>query len=293
MIKIILSLLITLIIVYAWIWLITNVFVDKKIKRTISLKIFIVGLFMVWSLFIYKYVLHNFWLDNIYFENSIWIQSIWIFILYCIWFVTLISLIYKNIAKNTIWLSIILWFLLFVGIGYGGYIIWITSVLMYYFIAAYAEEIMKFIAWENIYEREWKNNSDLLFFCILVWLGFAIIENLFYLWSNIFNTQVNLMWLSIWRWLVSSLLHVISTWIIAYIVMKWLHKKIKNWTHSRYLGFVLFVSLWMILWFALHSLYNLSLFYNWKFISIPIIILWYFVFNFLMFKSDKIYLKNI
>jgi hypothetical protein len=291
MTKIVIAFVIILIVIYARIWLINSVFVDKKIKINLTWKIFLMGLFMVTSLFIYKYFLGYLWLENIYFANILSIKSIWLFIIYCLFFVILNSLIYKNITIKKIWQAIVLWIVLFIWIWYGWYIIWITTVLMYYFLAAYAEEIIKFIAGENIYEKEWKNNSDLIFFCILVWLAFAIVENIFYLWWNIFNPEVNLIWLSIWRWLVSSMLHVITTGIIAFFVMKWLNKNNKNPDNKLGLWYILFVFAGIVVWFGIHSIYNLSLFYDWKFISIPIIVLWYFVFSFLMFKSDKIYIR--
>ena len=291
MTKIVIAFVIILIVIYARIWLINSVFVDKKIKINLTWKIFLTGFFMVASLFIYKYLLGYLWLENIYFANILSIKSIWLFIFYCLLFVILNSLIYKNITRKKIWQAIVLWLVLFIWIWYGWYVIWITTVLMYYFLAAYAEEIIKFIAGENIYEKEWKNNSDLIFFCILVWLAFAIVENIFYLWWNIFNPEVNLIWLSIWRWLVSSMLHVITTGIIAFFVMKWLNKNNKNPNNKLGFWYILFVFVGIILWFGIHSIYNLSLFYDWKFISMPIIVLWYFVFSFLMFKSDKIYIR--
>lgn len=293
MIKLIISLILTLFIVYIRIWLINSVFVDKKIKINLTWKIFLAGLFMVWVLFIYKYLLGYLGLSNMYFAEILDFKSMIIFVFYCILFVVINSLIYKNISKKNIWQSIILWLILFVWIWYGWYMIWITTVLMYYFLAAYAEEIMKFTTGENIFIREWKNNSDLIFFCILTWLAFAIVENIFYLGSNIFNQDVNLLSLSIGRWLISSMLHVITTWIVAYIAMQWLNKKFKIPIIWWQVWFLLFVSIGIMLGFGIHSVYNLSLFYNWKFISIPLIILWYFTFSFLMFKSDKIYLKSL
>jgi hypothetical protein len=293
MVKIIISLLITLFIVYIRIWLINSVFVNRKIKIDLTWKIFLTGFFIVWSLFVYKYLLDYVWLENIYFAESFGLKSLIIFIIYCILFVVINSLVYKNISRKNIWQSILLWLVLFLWIWYGWYVAWITTVLMYYFLAAYAEEIMKFIAWENVFLKEWKDNSDLIFFCILVGLAFAIVENIFYLGSNIFNQEINLIWLSLGRWLVSSMLHVITTWIVAYVAMKWLDKKTKVWYVWQQPGFLLFIFIGIILWFGIHSIYNLGLFYNRKFITIPLIVLGYFVFSFLMFKSDKIYLRNI
>ncbi len=291
--KILWAILILLLIVYIRIWLINSVFVDKKIKTNLTWKIFLTGLFMVGFLFIYKYVLGYIWLDNIYFAESLNLGSISIFIIYCGLFLIINSLIYKNINRKNILQSIILWVILFLWVWYGWYITWITVVLMYYFLAAYAEEIIKFTAGENIFLREWKNNSDLIFFCILVGLAFAIVENIFYLGSNVLNKEVNLIWLSLGRWIMSSMIHVVTTWIIAYLTMKWSNKKLKIPLIGGKVWFILFVCIWIILWFGVHLIYNLSLFYSRNFISITMIIIWYFIFSFLMFKSDKIYIRNI
>jgi hypothetical protein len=287
------AILVLLLIVYIRIWLINSIFIDKKIKINLTWKIFLTGFFMVGFLFVYKYVLGYLWLNNMYFAEILNFKSMAIFIIYCSFFLIINSLIYKNINRKNILQSIVLWIVLFLWIGYGWYITWITVVLMYYFLAAYAEEIIKFTAGENVFLKEWKNNSDLIFFCILIGLAFAIVENIFYLSANILNQWVNLIWLSIGRWIVSSMIHVVTTWIVAYLAMKWLNKKVKIPLIGGQVWFMLFVFIGIILWFGVHLIYNLSLFYNRKFITIPMIVLWYFIFSFLMFKSDKIYIKNI
>ncbi len=291
--KILWAVLILLVIVYVRIWLINSIFVDKKIRINITWKIFLTGFFMVGFLFIYKYVLWYLWLSTIYFAEILNFKSMAIFIIYCSFFLITNTFIYKNITRKNILQSIILWIILFLWIWYGWYTTWITVVLMYHFLAAYAEEIIKFTAGENIFLREWKNNSDLIFFCVLVGLAFAIIENIFYLGTNVLNKEVNLMWLSLGRWMISSMIHVVTTWVIAYLAMKWLNKEIKAPFIGWQIWFILFVFIGIILWFGLHSIYNLSLFYNRNFVSIPMIIIWYFIFNFLMFKSDRIYIRNI
>lgn len=293
--KIIRASVILLIIVYMWIWLINSIFVDKKIKNKLIFKIFISVLIMVWSLFIYRYVLENLWLANIYFANILNISNIAIFIIYCMFFVLLNLLIYQNISHKKLWISIILWIILFLMVGYGGYYMWISIILMYYFLAAYAEEIMKFIWWQSIFSKEGQNKSDLIYFCILIGLAFSIVENFLYIWYNAFQ-EVNLVWLSLGRWLVSSLLHIVSTGVVSYFAIKWYQNNEKLWDKSntkkiinKKIWFILFVLLGMVLGFGIHSIYNISLFYNWKLLSLSFIIIWYFVFSFLMFKSDRIY----
>ena len=293
--KIVRASVILLIIVYMWIWLINSIFVDKKIKNKLIFKIFISVLIMVWSLFIYRYALENLWLANIYFANILNISNIVIFVMYCMFFVLLNLLIYQNTAQKKLWISIILWIILFLVVGYGGYYMWISIILMYYFLAAYAEEIMKFIWWQSLFSKEGKNKSDLIYFCILIGLAFSIVENFLYIWYNAFQ-EVNLVWLSLGRWLVSSLLHIVSTGVVSYFAIKWYGNNDKSRDQSntkkiinKKIWLILFVILGIVLGFGIHSIYNISLFYNWKLVSLSFIIIWYFVFSFLMFKSDRIY----
>ncbi|MFZ2911959.1 MAG: PrsW family glutamic-type intramembrane protease [Candidatus Absconditicoccaceae bacterium] len=248
---------------------------------------------MVGFLFIYKYVLGYLGLNNMYFAEILNLKSMAIFIIYCGFFLIINSLFYKNINRKSILQSIALGIILFLGIGYGGYLTGLTVVLMYYFLAAYAEEIIKFTAGENIFLKEGRNNSDLIFFCILIGLAFAIVENIFYLGSNILNQEINLIGLSLGRGIISSMIHVVTTGIVAYLAMKGLNKKLKIPLIGGQVGFILFVFIGIILGFGVHLIYNLSLFYNRNFITIPLIIIGYFILSFLMFKSDKIYIKNI
>jgi len=276
---------VTIIIIYIRMWFIDSVFVDKKIKLSLSIRFFFVGILLVGRLFAYSYVLQYLWLSEYYFQNNIGIKSILIFIFYNIIFLLFISLIYGNINKRQIFRFIILWILLFGWIGIWWYNLWLAVILLYYFMSAYAEEIMKFgVSW-NIFINSGKDKSDFIFFAVLVWLWFSIIENFLYIGTNIFNEQINLIWLSIGRWMIASTLHIASTWLVAYVAsigLDW-KKYVRSW---------IYVLIWMILGFWIHAIYNLSLFYNFKFIWIGLLIFSYFLLNYLVFKSDIVYKKK-
>lgn len=274
----------TLAIVYLRMWFIKNVFVDKKVKLNLTLKFFLIGIFLVAWLFIYKYLLIYIGLENYYFEKNMSFLSILLFVIYNMIFLIWVSLFYWNINKKQILQTILLWIILFFIIAYGWYGVWLTVVLVYYFMSAYAEEIMKFGVSDNIFLKSWKTKSDLIFFAVLVWLGFSIIENFLYIWMNIFSDWVNLLSLSVWRWLTASTLHIATTWIIAYISIKWI------WENNNIKSY-LYIILGIVLWFGVHAFYNLSLVYNFSVVWIPLVICSYFVLNYLLFKSDLIYHK--
>jgi len=280
--QIVLPIIISIIIIYIRIWIINTIFSEKKIKINLAFKILLIWILLVWWLFIYKYFLTNLWIWNFNIINNAQPLSVLIFLIYCFLIVILLALIFQNWHKKFMQ-TILIWLLLFGVIAYWWYFIGINFVILYYLISAYAEEYMKFSAGNDLFiKQDRKNLNDLILFCILIWLGFSIIENLFYIANNIITHQnINVMNLLIGRWLVSSLLHVVATWLIWFVAIKFQNSKSKN--------LILPIVLWIISWFALHSLYNISLQYQLNYISIPLIILCFFLLTYLFFQSDSLY----
>ncbi|MCF7835182.1 PrsW family intramembrane metalloprotease [Candidatus Gracilibacteria bacterium] len=279
------AILATLVIVYVRMRFIRNVFVDKKVKLNLTLKFFLIGILLVGWLFVYKYLLNYLGLGTYHFEDNLSIISIGAFVIYNIIFLFLVSLIYGNINKKNIFRFTILGVILFIGIAYGGYSVGLTVVLVYYFMSAYAEEIMKFGVSENMFIKNGKNKSDLIFFAILVGLGFSIIENLLYIGTNIFSEGINLLSLSVGRGITASTLHIATTGIIAYV-------SIKGYGENKNIKSRIYILSGIILGFSVHVFYNLSLVYKFSFIGIPLVVLSYFILNYLLFKSDLIYHKK-
>jgi RsiW-degrading membrane proteinase PrsW (M82 family) len=85
-------------------------------------------------------------------------------------------------------------------------------------VSAYAEEYLKYNAGNNLlYEEKRINQTDLILFCILIALGFSLIENLLYIVINLVNhTNTNVLQMLIGRGLISSLIHVVATGLIAF-----------------------------------------------------------------------------
>ena len=124
------------------------------------------------------------------------------------------------------------------------------------------------------------NQSNLIFFCILVWLWFSAVENILYIINNVLSNQnINILNMLIGRGLVSTLIHIVSTSLIAFIMIK--TKRGNNIIVPMIVGVI--GGVW------LHSIYNISLQYNASYITIPMVILSFFLMTYLTFQSDIIY----
>ena len=313
----------SILLLYVRIWIINTIFSQKKIKINLTLKIFGLAIVIVGSLFGYKYLLGFFWQETLAITNTITTKSLLLFIIYCTTFVGIITIFfflkykknmkfsksfsdvekkptplntsnlneiqkleisktiqYKNWYKNIIKI-ILTWSLFFIAIAYWGFLIWINVLIIYYLVSAYAEEYLKYSTGNNLFLTSKENNtSNIIFFCILIALWFSVIENIFYIINNVLNQEnVNIINLLVGRGLVSTLIHIVSTGIIAFITIK--SKKINNTIVSIILG--------ILMWFWLHSIYNISLQYNLSYVTIPIIILSLFLLTYLTFQSDIIY----
>jgi uncharacterized membrane protein YhaH (DUF805 family) len=84
------------------------------------------------------------------------------------------------------------------------------------------------------------------------------------------------------RGLISTLIHVVSTWLIAFITI-----------HTRRAHNLLIPTIIALLaWFALHTTYNIGLNYQLSYLSVPVIILSFFLLSYLFFRSDRLYKKS-
>lgn len=161
--------------------------------------------------------------------------------------------------------------------------------IIYYLVSCYAEEILKFSTWENVlqtYEKkepiEKKDFWNLIFFAILSGLGFSAVENILYIivlaiwWDASMFTLLS-------RSIFTTLLHIVATWLIAFFLIK---------KDGNKLNYRLKCLIWILAWFWLHALYNLSLNYGYKIWTILILIVCYFILSYLLVNSDLIYKDN-
>ena len=286
------------VIVYVRIWIINNAFKNQKFKWQLSFSIFVLSFFMVIFLYFYKDILTFFNLSEYYLLKNNTLKSIWSFVIYCLSFIILLTTSFGNIKKKSTFKFISIAVLLFLWIGVWWSIMWINMLVMYYLVSSYAEEILKFSISQNVFLEkkevdscvnvsilDKKNNlkkSDLIFFAIIAWLGFSVIENIFYLVVLYFADWKGFL-MSMWRSIFTTLLHIVATWLIAFFVIK----KSENQKNNRWKYL-----LWILCGFGLHGIYNLSLFYNIKIVTIVILIVCYFILSYLLFNSDLIYQKK-
>lgn len=281
--QIILPIIASIVIIYIWIWILNTIFSEKKIKRAISFKVLLTWILLVWVLFLYTYLSKRFPQLPVINTHTANPQSLILFIIYCSVFVILITMIFKN-RYNKIMQTIVIGAIFFIAIAYGGYLLWLSSLLVFFLVSAYAEEYLKYNTGNNLlYEEKRINQTDLILFCILIALGFSLIENILYIIINIVdNNNVNILQMIVGRGIISSLIHVVCTGLIAFVTIG-----MRKW-HNIIIPTLLGV----LLWFGLHSTYNIGLNFHLSYITIPVIIISFFLLTYLFFRSDSLYRKT-
>lgn len=272
---------------YFWIWLIQHIF--AKQQKKISRKLFLTSFFIVWSLLAFNFIIDNLFPNLNSIENWLLSFNRWeYFLLYCGLIFLFLILINWNLRKKQIRFLFLSWMILFAVVGFFGLKAWISATVLYYFVLAYSEELLKIWATENEVSKTDFYSSDLLFFSIFIALWFSIIENLFYLGNEIFFTnQEWIWWMVFWRWIFTSLLHFIATWLIALLLYKlYQQKSLKNLKIWQKLWRIVFAILIGVL---IHRWYNLSLQHTNVRIYIVLVFGGYFMLTYLLFLSDSLY----
>lgn len=272
---------------YFWIWLIQYIF--SKQQKRFSLNLFLTSFFIVWSLLAFNFIIGEI-SPNLTALHD-WVLSLsrrGYFLLYCGLIFLFLILINWNWKKKQIRFLFLIWILLFAVVGLFGIKTWISATVLYYFILAYSEEFLKIWATENEVTKTDFYSSDLLFFSIFIALGFSIIENLFYLWSEIFSSNPEwLRWIVFGRWIFTSLLHFIATWVIALLLYKLYQQKalkdLKVWQK------IWRIALAILIWVIIHRWYNLSVQHMNLIIYIVLVFGGYFMLTYLLFLSDALY----
>jgi hypothetical protein len=235
---------------------------------------------LVSFLALFDYAFDFFWVDKqlFYIRNVSNISSISIFLMYCLFVLLFISLLFRNLNNNKIILEISVATLSAVIIAFLWLWTWIAVLILYYILAAFSEEIFKFTVSNNQLVK-YKDNkiSVILLLSVLIWLSFSISENLYSFLVQLFNEDLSV-WFILGRWLIASLIHCVSTWAIALVLLK-----IKNWwLLFRYFVALLFGSL-------IHITYNLSVVYNYTWIILILVIFSLVFLSYLFFNMDEIY----
>lgn len=272
---------------YFRIWLIQHIF--AKQQRKISRKLFWTSLFIVWSLLAFNYIIKAIFPEIQAIQE--WTMSLsrrGYFLLYCGLIFLFLILLNWNRRKKQIRFLFAIWMILFAVVGFFGLKVWISATVIYYFILAYSEELLKIWATENEVSKTEFYSSDLLFFSIFIALWFSIIENFFYLWSEMFSSnQEWIWWLVFGRWIFTSLLHFIATGLIALLLYKLYQQKplenLKVWQKICRIVFAI------LIWVLIHWWYNLSVQHMNLLIYIVLVFAGYFLLTYLLFLSDSLY----
>jgi len=287
--KIIGAIAVCIILWYFWIWLIQHIF--SKQQRNISRKLFWTSFLLVWSLFAFNFIIRSLfpWVEAI--QDWTMSMSRWCyFLLYCGLIFLFLILINWNWKSKQVRFLFLIRITLFAVVGFFWIKVWISATVLYYFILAYSEEFLKIGATENEVNKTEFYSSDLLFFSIFIALWFSIIENLFYLWSEILSSDPEwIWWLVFGRWIFTSLLHFIATWLIALVLYRlYQQQSLKN---LRIWQKIWRIAVAILIWVLIHRWYNLSVQHMNLFIYIILVFGGYFLLTYILFLTDSLY-KN-
>ena len=284
--KIVGAIIVCILLWYFWIWLIQHIF--AKQQKKISRKLFWTSLLLVWSLLAFNFIIKRIFpgLEAIQ-DGVISLSWRWLFLLYCGLIFLFLILIKWNRKKRQVRFLFLVWMILFAVVGFFGLKVWISATVLYYFILAYSEEFLKIWATENEVSKTDFYSSDLLFFSIFIALGFSIIENIFYLWSEIFNDGEWIWWLVFGRWIFTSLLHFIATGLIALLLYKLYQQQYLK--DLNVLQKIWRIALAILIGVLIHRWYNLSVQHMNLLIYIILVFGGYFLLTYLLFLSDSLY----
>jgi len=288
--KIVGAIVICILLWYFRIWLIQHVF-DKQQKKN-SRELFWTSFLLVWSLFAFNFIIKAILPGIEAIQNWVMSLSRWgCFLLYCSLIFMSLILLKWNRKKKQIRFLFLTWMILFAIVWFFWIRVWISATILYYLVLAYSEEFLKIWATENEVSKTDFYSSDLLFFSIFIALWFSIMENLLYLWSEFFSTNLEWIWgLVFWRWIFTSLLHFIATGLIALLLYKLYQQQYLK-------GLSIWQKTWRIIvailvWVVIHRWYNLSIQHVNSLIYIILVFGGYFLLTYLLFLSDSLYAKK-
>lgn len=148
--------------------------------------------------------------------------------------------------------------------------------------AAWSEEITKFFSANSIYDKYKYVSSDILIFTIMSGIGFGFIENMIYLARTVINDKQVIM-IGISRLIMIYVAHIFFTGIAWY--GSYIDAKSKNWFY--------FVSvLALLIWAAIHTIYNNILNNAHIIIVLIMICLSYLFVAYIFYRSDRLFIQD-
>jgi hypothetical protein len=259
-----------------------------KDRKKFSLSLLGTSAFLVASLYGFSRLMNHFIAPNL--EISLpWFGY---FFVYCGLIFLFLILFHHNYQKKQLWFLFLVWFAMFAVVGVLGFKFGLQAVMLY-LMSAYAEEFLKIGATENAVSKTAFYSSDVLFFSVLVALGFSIVENIFYVGQQALEAlgkeeeMAGMVSLVLGRGMFSSLLHILTTGVIALLLYKVYQRVVlqalpavqKVW---RVVGC-------MVVGVALHLGYNLAVEYSQFWVYVVVVIGGYFLLSYVLFLSDSLY----
>ena len=251
---------------------------DKEVKR----KSLFWWAFLVAIIALYDWAFTTFGFNKelFYLRESFNALSVSLFLVYWLCVLLLITSLFRNINNKKILLEIAVALLSLIILSVFWRQVWFVSLVLYYILAAFTEEMFKFTVSNNQSQRIDENKvSLLLFLAILIWLSFSISENIYAFISQLIDWDLSVGFI-LGRGLVASLIHCISTWAIALVLMK---------IKKCGLLFRYFVAL--LLGSLIHIFYNISIVYNLMWLVFIFVVLALIFLSYLFFNMDEIYSK--
>ena len=275
------GIIITLVLLFRfWIRILNQLF--SQLKFEVKWKSLLWWALLVWTLALYDWLFDAIWVDKwlFYLRDVFNFNSVSLFIVYWLIVLVFITLLFRNIKNKKLLLEILVAILSLIILSFFWWKLWLTVLVLYYILAAFTEEMLKFTVSNNQLQRSEESKiSLLLFLSVIIWLSFSIFENIYS-----FGLQFLNWWLTVWfilgRGVIAALIHCVSTWAIAVILMKMK----KWWLVLRYFVALLLGSL-------IHISYNLSVVNDYTWVIFLLVVFALIFLSYLFFNMDEIYSK--
>jgi hypothetical protein len=275
------GIIITLVLLFRfWIRILNQLF--SQLKFEVKWKSLLWWALLVWALALYDWLFDAIWVDKwlFYLRDVFNFNSVSLFVVYWLIVLVFITLLFRNIKNKKLLLEILVAILSLIILSFFWWKLWLTVLVLYYILAAFTEEMFKFTVSNNQLQRSEESKiSLLLFLSVIIWLSFSIFENIYS-----FGLQFLNWWLTVWfilgRGVNAALIHCVSTWAIAVILMKMK----KWWLVSRYFVALLLGSL-------IHISYNLAVVNDYTWVIFLLVVFALIFLSYLFFNMDEIYSK--
>jgi RsiW-degrading membrane proteinase PrsW (M82 family) len=209
------------------------------------------------------------------------------FLLYCGLIFLFLMLFHRTYKQKQLWFLFLVRFVMFAGVGILGFRFGLQAVMLLV-MSAYAEEFLKIGATENVVSKTDFYSSHVLFFSVLVALGFSIVENLFYVGQQALGGETaGMMSLVFGRGFFSSLLHIVATGAIALLLYNLYQRTVLQQLSA--IQKVVRVMVGMLAGVALHLGYNFAVGYSQVWVYAVVVIGGYFLLSYVLFLSDELY----